>query len=154
MFHSYINLDSQNYIDLNKITILPYTKKYNFSFEELYRIAYNFILYKNLNKLKYLNSTESEIEYFKNYNNADNYLKQLYNILDSRICIFNNIDQICDISLYAIRTKKNNLNFNSMLKKLYNKKKYKQNLVILCLQNKNIISDIIKKIIFNQNKDY
>ena len=155
MFNSYnnlnIDLDSMKYIDLNKITTLSYSKKDTFSFEELYRIAYNFVLHYSYNKDKYLNSTESEINYFKNYNSADNYLKQIYNILDSRICIFNNINEICNISLYAIKTKKSNLDYSSMLKKLCNKKKYKQNLIILCLQKKNINDDLIKKILFNKN---
>lgn len=144
------NCTTNQITDLDKIEKLPYSKKYTFSFEELYRIAYNFVLYNKSNEILYLDSSESEIEYLNSDNNADLYLKKIYNILDSRNCIFNNITELNDISLYAIKTKKNVSNYQLLLKNLYNKKKYKQNLIILFLQNYNINEDIIKNILFKQ----
>lgn len=144
------NCTTNQITNLDKIEKLPYSKIYTFSFEELYRIAYNFVLYNKTYEILYLDSSESEIEYLYSDNNADLYLKKIYNILDSRNCIFNNITELNDISLYADKTKKNVLNFQLLLKNLYNKKKYKQNLIILFLQNYNINEDIIKNILFKQ----
>ena len=138
------------FFNLDKIRILPYNKISEFTFEELYRIAYNFVLYGNNDNIKYINSTESNIEYLITDNSADIYLKILYNILDSRMCIFNNIQEICDISLYAIRTKKNTYDYNLLLEELYKNKKYKQNIIILLLQQNNINENVIKKILFTQ----
>jgi len=147
----YFNNYSSNQItNFDKIEKLPYSKTSTFSFEELYRIAYSFILFNKSNKISYLDSSETEIEYLISDNNADIYLKKIYNILDFRNCIFNNINQLCDISLYAIRTKKNVSNFKFLLKMLYNKKKFKQTLIILYLQKYNVNDDIIKSILFNQ----
>ena len=146
------------FFNLDKIKILPYSKISKFTFEELYRIAYNFVLYGNIDNIKYINSTESNIEYLITDNNAnicldnnaDTYLKKIYNVLDSRICIFNNIQEICDISLYATRTKKNTYDYKLLLEELYKNKKYKQNIIILLLQQNNINEDVIKKILFTQ----
>ena len=138
------------FFNLDKIKILPYSKISKFTFEELYRIAYNFVLYGNGDNIKYINSTESNIEYLITDNSADIYLKILYNILDSRMCIFNNIQEICDISLYATRTKKNTSDYKLLLEELYKNKKYKQCIIILYLRTNNINEDIIKKILFTQ----
>jgi len=144
------NCTTNQISNLDKIEKLPYSKKYTYTFEELYRISYNFVLYNKSNDIMYLNSSECEIEYLINDNNADIYLKKIYNILDSRNCIFNNIIELNDISLYANKTKKNVSNFLLLLNNLYNKKKYKQNLIILLLQKFNINEDIIKNILFKQ----
>lgn len=141
---------------LDKIINLVYTKDFsNFSFEELYRIVYNFVLYKNYipYELEISSSTESNIsniQYKKKNLISIYYLELLYNILDSRNCVFNNIQELCDVSMYPINLEK--INYKDYLEELYNKKKYKQNIIILSLQTNNINEDIMKKILFTQLK--
>ena len=148
------NYSSNQIINLDKILHLPYSIKMTFSFEELYTIVYNFVLYNKNNKNLYLESSESDIQYDLNKdlcnNNADIYLKKIYKLIDTRNCIYNNITELCDISLYAIRTRNNINNYKFLLENLHIKKKNKQSIIILCLQKCNINEYIIKKILFTQ----
>ena len=141
-----INYDKKEN-NLNKIISLCYTKKTNnFSFEELYRIAYNYVIYKininiSYNESEYLKNIKFKHKYHSSY-----YLNIIYNILDSRICCFNNIQHICDVNMYATNIEE--IDFKNYLHNLNNHKKYKQNCIILCLQKFNINQDVIKKILF------
>ena len=100
---------------LDKIINLSYTKDFsNFSFEELYRIAYNFILHRKFilyngishYALEMPHSTESNISNipYKNINQTSvDYLNLLYNMLDSRNCVFNNIQELLDFGANELK---------------------------------------------------
>lgn len=118
---------------INKIVNLAYLYKIEYSFEELYRIIYNF----------YINKISIDDKDCLDY---------IYDKLNCRLSTFNNIKCILDVCSYAINSKKikyknYNLIFETKLIILKHNKKYKQNIIIKCLIDK-IDKDLLQKILF------